>query len=367
MGETALPVTCDPAAMPADARAEQMRSWLERDLGLQLSRFAPASSDASFRRYFRAWYRDGMTAVVMDAPPELESTAPFLHVAGLLEHCGVHVPRIDAVDVARGFILLEDLGTEDYLTRLRTGAERDRLYGDALESLLRIQLRGLEPAKTLPPYDREVLEREMELMPVWFCERHLRLELDAEQRALIAAAFDFLTLEALAQPVVLVHRDYHSRNLMLTRDRNPGIIDFQDARAGPVGYDLVSLLKDCYIEWPRTRVEQWVSDYRGQLVAAGGPAGVSEREFLRWFDLIGLQRHIKVLGIFARLWYRDGKPGYLADLPRTLNYVLQAARGFEPLRRFGGWLERVALPALEAANGRELRAAATLAQPRPGP
>jgi aminoglycoside/choline kinase family phosphotransferase len=367
MGETAPLMTRDPAPPPLDARAEQLRSWLERDLGLQLSGFAPASSDASFRRYFRAWYRDGTTAVVMDAPPARESTAPFLHAAGLLEHCGVHVPRIDAVDVARGFILLEDLGSEDYLSQLRGGADRDRLYGDALESLLRIQLRGLEPAKTLPSYDREVLEREMQLMPVWFCERHLRLELDAEQRALMAAAFEFLTLEALAQPVVLVHRDYHSRNLMLTRVRNPGIIDFQDALAGPVGYDLVSLLKDCYIQWPRALVEQWVSDYRGQLAAAGGPAGDSAREFLRWFDLIGLQRHLKVLGIFARLWYRDGKPGYLADLPLTLGYVLEAARGFEPLRHFGGWLERVALPALEAANARELGAAAAAARRSPGP
>jgi N-acetylmuramate 1-kinase len=226
-------------------------------------------------------------------------------------------------------------------------------------------VRGLEPAKTLAPYDRAVLAREMELMPIWFCERHLRLELDSEQRALIAAAFEVLTVEALAQPVVLVHRDFHSRNLMLARQRNPGIIDFQDALAGPVGYDLVSLLKDCYIDWPRARVERWVRDYRGQLAAAGGPAGHSEREFLRWFDLIGLQRHIKVLGIFSRLWYRDGKPRYLADLPRTLNYVLEAARGFEPLQRFGGWLERAALPALEAANLRELRAAAAPLRPDP--
>jgi hypothetical protein len=197
----------------------------------------------------------------------------------------------------------------------------------------------------------------MALMPEWFCARHLQLTLDDADRGVLAESFDFLTVEALAQPLVLVHRDYHSRNLMRLPSRNPGIIDFQDALAGAVGYDLVSLLKDCYIDWPRARVEHWVSAYRARLGVAGGLAGSSEREFLRWFDLIGLQRHIKVLGIFARLWYRDRKSAYLPDLPRTLEYVLDAARRHVELRGFAHWLQRRVVPAFGSANARALAAA----------
>jgi aminoglycoside/choline kinase family phosphotransferase len=196
----------------------------------------------------------------------------------------------------------------------------------------------------------------MALMPEWFCERHLQLILDDADRAVLAESFEFLSLEALAQPRVLVHRDYHSRNLMRLPDRNPGIIDFQDALAGAVAYDLVSLLKDCYIDWPRARVEHWVSGYRARLAGAGELAGSSEREFLRWFDLIGLQRHIKVLGIFARLWYRDGKNGYLPDLPRTLAYVLDASRRYHELRNLAQWMQRRVVPLFGAANARALSA-----------
>ncbi len=189
----------------------------------------------------------------------------------------------------------------------------------------------------------------MALMSEWYCERHLHLGLNIDDRAVITALVAFLCNEALAQPVVFVHRDYHSRNLMVLERGNPGIVDFQDAVAGPVGYDLVSLLKDCYIDWPRSRVEGWVIDYRARLLTAGGPGGSSEREFLRWFDLIGLQRHIKVLGIFARLWYRDGKSGYLADLPRTLAYVCDTASRYPELKEFSGWLERRVVPALPSS------------------
>jgi len=280
--------------------------------------------------------------------------APYLAVSALLERCGVHVPRIDASDARQGFVLLEDLGSVSYLSRLQQPANADALYGDALAALLRIQLRGRELCAQLAPYDRPVLAREMALMPEWFCARHLKLTLDDRERTLIQAAFEFLIEEALLQPTVLVHRDYHSRNLMVVPQDNPGIIDFQDALAGPCGYDLVSLLKDCYIDWPRARVEAWVLRYRQQWIAGGGDGGRDAAMFLRWFDLAGLQRHIKVLGIFARLWYRDGKSGYLADLPRTLDYVCDAARRYAELREFSRWVESRLLPQLPQANAREL-------------
>jgi aminoglycoside/choline kinase family phosphotransferase len=340
----------------SDARVAQIRDWLTGELGFRLVRLEPASADASFRRYFRAWREDGVTRVVMDAPPDKEDIGGFLKVAALLEGCDVHVPHIHAADGARGLVLLEDLGSEPYLTRLRAGADAAVLYADALEALLRIQLRGRDAARELPPYDRAALEREMALMPEWFCARHLQLALDDADRAVLAESFEFLTVEALAQPQVFVHRDYHSRNLMCLPSRNPGIIDFQDALAGAVGYDLVSLLKDCYIDWPRAQVQQWVSGYRTRLRGAADLAGSSEREFLRWFDLIGLQRHIKVLGIFARLWYRDGKGGYLPELPRTLEYVLDAARRYPELRAFAQWLQRRVVPVFGAANARALAA-----------
>jgi len=337
-----------------DARLELIREWLAADLGWPRDcRLEPASADASFRRYFRVWRPDGGTRVIMDAPPDKEDTGPYLKVAALLHACDVHVPQIEAADTARGLLLLEDLGGTHMLARLGAGGDPELLYGQALEALLRIQLRGVAAARTLPPYDAAALEREMRLLPDWFCARHLRLAADAGTEALLAATFGFLVREALAQPVVLVHRDYHSRNLMITPERSPGVIDFQDALAGPIGYDLVSLLKDCYVRWPRARVEGWVGAHRERLRAGGAEVGASRAEFQRWFDLIGLQRHIKVLGIFARLYYRDGKRAYLADLPLTLEYVRDAAARYDELKSFRKWVEAVLVPGLAAANARE--------------
>jgi aminoglycoside/choline kinase family phosphotransferase len=343
-----------------DARLEALRTWLTRDLARPVERIEIASADASFRRYFRVVEANGATVVAMDAPPDKEDIRPYLQVAGLLASTGVHVPHVHALDLDGGFVLLEDLGTQPYLAALRDPARVDGLYGDALDALCRIQSRGREFAAALPPYDAAVLEREMALMPEWFCGRHLGFEPDDAERALLRATFDFLVAEALAQPRVFVHRDYHSRNLMVLPRSNPGIIDFQDALEGPVGYDLVSLLKDCYVSWPRARVESWVREYRGRLRAAGfaAGAGASEREFLRWFDLVGVQRHVKVLGIFARLWHRDGKIGYLADLPLTLDYVRDAAARYVELAAFGRWLESRIVPALPVANAREKARAA---------
>ena len=314
-------------------------------------RVEPASHDASFRRYFRA-FRNGETFVIMDAPPDKEDVRPYLKVTGLLESIGVHVPHVLEADVPNGLLLLEDLGVTQYLQRLNDGDDPDRLYGDALFALAEIQTRGLDAARELAPYDRAPLERELALMPEWFCQRHLQLTLTDADHQIIADAFEFLIAAALAQPVVFVHRDYHSRNLMVTAERNPGVIDFQDALRGPIGYDLVSLLKDCYIAWPRERVEQWVTGYRNLVRSRGGPGGRDDREFLRWFDLIGLQRHIKVLGIFARLWYRDGKAGYLRDLPLTLEYVRDTCRRYPELANFSDFLERRIVPELPRANAR---------------
>jgi len=338
-----------------DARLALIDEWLSRELRLPATRLEPASSDASFRRYFRV-FTAGATYIVMDAPPPHEDARPYLKVSRLLESLGVHVPHVHETDTERGLLLLEDLGTTLYLERLNAGDDPEPLYRDALTALAAIQVRGRDASRELPPYDHAALERELALMPEWLLGRHLALEPRGAEAQLIADSFAFLIREGLAQPEGFVHRDYHSRNLMVVSGRNPGVIDFQDALRGPAGYDLVSLLKDCYIAWPRTRVVGWVSGYRAQLVAAGGAAGASEAEFLRWFDLIGVQRHIKVLGIFCRLWYRDGKAGYLADLPRVLAYVLETCAQhaeLEPLGRFLG--ERVG-PALPRANARILAA-----------
>jgi N-acetylmuramate 1-kinase len=342
-----------------DARLALIHDWVSAGLRLAPRAIEPASSDASFRRYFRVFCGSGSpgasTFIVMDAPPGKEDVRPYVKVSRLLEAMGVHVPHIHEMDAERGLLLLEDLGSTQYLTRLNAGDDPDALYGDALSALADIQVKGREAAAELAPYDREALLREMGLLPEWFMGRHLALSLSAAEQSAIADAFEFLVVEALAQPKVFVHRDYHSRNLMVTAERNPGVIDFQDALAGPIGYDLVSLLKDCYISWPRERVERWVSGYRARLVKRGGPGGRDEREFLRWFDLIGVQRHIKVLGIFARLWYRDGKPGYLADLPLTLEYVRDTCARYPELAALSQVVGQHFVPGLPVANERVLR------------
>ena len=335
--------------LETDARVALIRDWLARDLRLPVLRIEPASSDASFRRYFRVFCTAG-TYVVMDAPPDKENVRPYLKVSQLLESLGAHVPHVHESDAQRGLLLLEDLGATLYLERLDAGDDPEPLYADALRVLAVIQVRGREACAQLAPYGRAELAREMALMPEWFLARHLSLTPSPDEAQLLGAAFEFLIQEALAQPVVFVHRDYHARNLMVVRERNPGILDFQDALRGPVAYDLASLLKDCYIAWPRERVVHWVSGHRAQLRAQGGDGGASEAQFLRWFDLIGVQRHVKVLGIFCRLWYRDGKPGYLPDLPRTLDYVRDTCARYGELSALGSFLEQRVLAQLSRAN-----------------
>src|SRR5256885_3282729 len=337
--------------LETDARVALIRDWLARELRLPVLRVEPASSDASFRRYFRVFCGAG-TYVVMDAPPDKEDVRPYLKVSRLLESLGAHVPHVHESDAQRGLRLLEDLGATLYLQRLDAGDDPGPLYADALQVLAAIQVRGGEACAQLAPYGRAELAREKALMPEWFLARHLALTPSAAEAQLLGAALEFLIQEPLAQPVVFVHRDYHARNLMVLEERNPGIIDFQDALAGPVAYDLVSLLKDCYIAWPRARGVEWVNGYRELLRSQGGPAGESEQQFLRWFDLIGVQRHLKVLGIFCRLWYRDGKPGYLPDLPLTLEYVRDTCARYPELAALGRFLEQRVVAQLPRANAR---------------
>jgi aminoglycoside/choline kinase family phosphotransferase len=344
-----------------DPRLLLLRDWLGRFPQFDAGSIEVASADASFRRYFRLWRDDGVSWVAMDAPPGKEDLATYLRVSALLESCGVHVPHVLAADISLGYALLEDLGTTPMLTALNRGGDVAQLYDEALGELARLQLNGDTASRELPPYDHATLLREMQLLPDWYCSRHLALELTAAEQQLLVRTFHWLAEAALAQPQVFVHRDYHSRNLMVTPQRSPGLIDFQDALRGPVGYDPASILKDCYVHWPRERVVQWVAQYRARLLAAGGTgrmlAGDSDAQFLGWFDAIGLQRHIKVLGIFARLFWRDGKTGYLGDLPRTLAYVQEAARLFPELAAFAEFVDARLAPGLSVANSRALAAA----------
>jgi hypothetical protein len=295
----------------------------------------PASADASFRSYWRL-RSGGRSYVVMNAPPDKEDVAPWLDVARRLRVAGLNAPEVFATDLAQGFILMSDLGTRTYLPELRDDTV-DALYGDALQALLRMQ--SQVDTEGLPGYDHPRLLTELELMPTWFLQRHLGLAPACEGWDVIEQAFDVLLRSALAQPRAFVHRDWHSRNLLVVEGANPGIVDFQDAVRGPLTYDLVSMLRDCYIAWPRERVLAWAEGHRLALRAAG-LTDADAATWKRWFDLMGIQRHVKVLGIFCRLWYRDGKAGYLGDLPLALRYTLEVADEYPELRAFADFLRR---------------------------
>lgn len=300
----------------------------------------------------------------MDAPPDKEDLTGWLDIDARLRSAGVHAPEILAVDQALGFVLMEDLGTRTYLPEL-ANESADTLYADAFDALLRMQT--MVDVAGLPAYDRQRLVTEMELLPEWFLGRHLGYTISCEEWDIIEAAFTFLAQAAEEQPRAFVHRDFHSRNLMLVEQpastdghgvlANPGVIDFQDAVIGPITYDLVSLLRDCYIEWDAERVAGWVESYRIRLQATHllGPE-VGSAQFSRWFDLIGLQRHIKVLGIFCRLWYRDGKRQYLDDLPLCWRYAIDVARRYPELHAFAALLEG-------ALGERDIRANRELTDP----
>jgi N-acetylmuramate 1-kinase len=333
-------------AMTDDRRAA-LSAWVAQALKEAQCTLRPASGDASFRRYFRVYTSSGTTFVAMDAPPDKEDCRPYVRVARAFRAIGLNVPEIIADDLARGFLLITDLGDRLYLEAL---SERtvDALYRDALQALRVLQSAG--GTDELPPYDEKLLHQEMELFREWYIGRHLSIPLRPVEHELLDRAFRTLAAAALEQPRVAVHRDYHSRNLLLTESNNPGILDFQDAVVGPVTYDLVSLLRDCYIAWPRERVESWVREYFAQARAVGVSVGDNAAEFLRWFDLMGVQRHLKAIGIFARLNHRDGKPNYLGDIPRVRDYLIDVATRYPELRELGslaaGLPARVAGPSV---------------------
>ncbi len=324
-------------------RLRQLERWLALHCRMPHFQIAPASADASFRRYFRVSLPEGRRLIAMDAPPAQEDCRPFVDVAGRMAASGLHVPKIYADDLGQGFLLLEDLGDVAYLERL-DAASAPTLYRDAIQALVTMQAEV--PTEGLPLYDREMLMREMALFPEWLLETHLSLTLGADELGMLDAVFEILVDSALEQPRVFVHRDYHSRNLMVVERNNPGIIDFQDAVAGPLSYDLVSLLRDCYIDWPLAQQWQWVAQYRSAAADAGIDIGPDADTFARWFDLMGVQRQLKAAGIFARLNHRDGKPGYLADIPRTLGYIVEVGGRRAEIGRLAGFIERRVVPGL---------------------
>ena len=309
-------------------RLQLLESWLKTQFPGKSFTLSPTSADASFRRYFRATFSDG-TLIIMDAPPQQEDCTPFLSIAKTFAVAGVHVPEVLAQDLTQGFLLLSDLGSTTYLQALSDDpGSADQLYCDAADALIKIQLAS-RPG-VLPDYDAALLLRELNLFPDWYVAKHLQAVLSAEQKAELTAVFTRILQNNLAQSRVFVHRDYHSRNLMATLP-NPGILDFQDAVYGPITYDLVSLFKDAYIRWDEERVLDWLIRYWEKARKAELPVAADFAEFYRDFEWMGVQRHIKVLGIFARLCHRDGKDGYLRDMPLVMDYLRKVCERYREL------------------------------------
>ena len=332
-----------------DSRLDELRAWLGETLPAPMAAIAPASSDASFRRYFRVSLSEPLvvpdraeragTLIAMDAPPPQEDCRPYVAAARLLTAAGVHAPAVLAADLERGFLLLSDLGDRMYVDALDP-ASAPALYRDACGALVRWQLASREDA--LPPYDETLLRRELDLFPEWYLARHLGVALSDAQRATLEASFRTVLENNLSQPRVFVHRDYHSRNLMVS-DPNPGVLDFQDAVFGPITYDLVSLLRDAYIEWDEELELDWAVRYWERARAAGLPVRADFADFWRDYEWMGVQRQLKVLGIFARLFHRDGKDAYLKAMPRVMRYLRRASaryRELEPLLRLLDQLEQ---------------------------
>jgi aminoglycoside/choline kinase family phosphotransferase len=320
-----------------DDRIRALDAWLRKELEGAAFRLESASSDASFRRYFRV-FLPGRTLIAMDAPPEREDSRPFLHVDRLLREAGLNAPEIIAHDLAQGLLLLADLGTRSYLAALSEGDEVERLFGDATTALVRWQAATREGE--LPAYDEALLRRELALFPEWYLGRHLGLELSGAQREGLEGVFRAILARNLAEPRVYVHRDYMPRNLMVC-EPNPGILDFQDAVLGPISYDVASLFRDAFISWDEERVLDGTIRYWEKARRAGLPVRADFAEFWRDVEWMGLQRHLKVLGIFARLSYRDGKHGYLEDTPRFVGYVRHAVSRYAELAPLARLLDEV--------------------------
>jgi N-acetylmuramate 1-kinase len=323
----------------SDLRLEALQRWLSRDLDLAEYHLKPASADASFRRYFRVYFKEG-TLIAMDAPPEQGNCSSFVYLAGRLRLLGLNVPEVLEQDLTQGFLLLTDLGERTYLSALNRH-NSTALYKEAWTALQLLQ-GGEGVLLDLPPYSASLLRQELNLFREWYLQRHLGIAIGAA----LDKVFALLIASALEQPQVPIHRDYHSRNLMVTAQVSPGILDFQDAVKGPVTYDLVSLLRDCYIAWPCKTVHAWLYAYRQAAMRRGIAVGPNEQEFLRWFDWMGVQRHLKASGIFARLYYRDGKAGYLKEIPRTLKYLRTISSQYGELAELAKVLQALPRPAI---------------------
>jgi N-acetylmuramate 1-kinase len=327
-------------------RIETIKTWLTEQFG-SIKSIAIASSDASFRGYFRVVFSAcnhpdlsvNKPYIVMDAPPEFEDINPFIRIGGFLESHGLNVPHIYAINSKQGFLLLEDFGKENYLDNINT-ENADSLYQQAMSTLLKLQLIDKEQLINkkqgidLPDYNDELLNREMDLFEQWYVNKHLGIRLNTPQQQILKQTLAYLTEQILQQPIVIVHRDYHSRNLMLVDNNNPGIIDFQDAVIGPCTYDLVSLLRDSYICWPDKQVETWVDYFYQQLVQNNVIQNCSFATFMQWFDFMGMQRQIKVVGIFSRLFHRDSKKNYLNDIPQTWSYLKASSKKYPQFKEF---------------------------------
>lgn len=324
-----------------DPRQQVLMHWLETHCQLSGCQITMMAGDASFRRYFRI-QSGGVSYVAMDAPPEKENNCrPFIAIANNLRSHGLHTPAIIANDVEQGFLLLSDFGDKLYLQEL-TNQNAEQLYSLALSALANLQSCQVHDWH-IPPFTSDFMYQELQLWKEWFLLKHLGLELDVQTEKMLQDFFNFLATTAAEQPQVLMHRDFHSANLMVLPENQVGILDFQDAFIGPVTYDLVSLLRDCYVAWPDTLVKKLVLDYKQKLSALDN---VSEREFLCWFDLMGLQRHLKALLTFSRKWHRDHNANYLQHIPRTMQYVAQVAPLYLECSAFNEFLQNVILPTL---------------------
>jgi aminoglycoside/choline kinase family phosphotransferase len=316
-----------------DDRQQQLGAWLNTVLQQANFSLTIASADASFRRYFRvnlvAPYLGFHTVIAMDAPPPQENCTPFVNIAKLFLDAGLNVPKLIAQDLTHGFLLLSDLGDDTYLSQLNSESA-PKLYLDATNALIKLQIASKE--NVLPKYDEALLTREMQLFPDWYVSKHLNVSLTGEQQVILKNTFEVLNKNILSQGQVYVHRDFHSRNLMITKENNPGVLDFQDAVYGAISYDLVSLLKDAYISWEEEQIIDWAVRYWQPAKKAGLPVPDDFSEFYRDFEWMGAQRHIKVLGIFARLSHRDGKDGYLKDMPLVMIYLRKVCERYVELR-----------------------------------
>ena len=317
-----------------DTRKYLLQNWLNENYDLVDDSLAPVSGDASFRRYYRFTAKgahgfDRVSLVAVDAPPDLENSQPFIDICQLLRQHDCLAPEIFEYSLEKGFFVIEDFGNQLLLDTLNENSS-DYLYSSAMQSLIKMQTID---TTTLPKYDSELLQREMQLFSDWYLTKHKQINIDDSLQELLSNTYSLLESNALEQPQVFVHRDYHSRNLMMLDYDRLGIIDFQDAVEGPITYDLVSLLRDCYIAWPQEKIDQWVEQFIEML-----PHKIESERFIRWFDLMGIQRHLKATGIFCRLNYRDNKPDYLNDIPRTLNYVSNVSSKYDDLKSFNKFI-----------------------------